>query len=105
VGASPVTTGYELSIASRRSNNASILWRNASNGGIGFWSMNGVQFGGESQIGFPVDQSWKVEGLGDLNNDGNEDVLWRDGAGKSYVWLMDSQAISQAAALSWQGTR
>jgi Bacterial Ig-like domain/FG-GAP-like repeat len=62
--------------------------------------MNGVQFGGESKIGFTVDTSWTVQGLGDLNNDGNEDVLWRDGAGKSYVWLMNAQAISQGAALT-----
>ncbi|NJM49044.1 MAG: VCBS repeat-containing protein [Alkalinema sp. RU_4_3] len=99
-GASPTATNYELSIASRRSNNASILWRNASNNGIGFWSMNGVAFGGESQLGLTVDQSWTVQGLGDLNNDGNEDVVWRDGAGKSYVWLMDGQAISQGVALT-----
>jgi hypothetical protein len=41
-GASPVSTNYELSIASRRSNSASILWRNGANNEIGFWSMNGV---------------------------------------------------------------
>jgi Bacterial Ig-like domain/FG-GAP-like repeat len=62
--------------------------------------MNGVQFGGESKIGFTVDTSWTVQGLGDLNNDGNEDVLWRDSAGKSYVWLMNAQSISQGAALT-----
>jgi serralysin len=41
-----------------------------------------------------------VQGLGDLNNDGNEDVVWRDSAGKSYVWLMNAQSIAQGAALT-----
>jgi hypothetical protein len=69
---------------------ADILWRDAT-GRLGLW------FGGE--MGFdepaynnnpgPGDLAWQVQGVGDFDHDGHDDILWRHSNGQVAIWLMD----------------
>jgi Trypsin len=69
---------------------ADILWRDA-NGLLGIW------FGGETgfdapsynNVPGPVDLSWQVQGVGDFDHDGRDDILWRQSNGQVAIWLMD----------------
>jgi hypothetical protein len=37
----------------------------------------------------PVDLAWTIQGVGDFNEDGRADILWRQTGGQVAVWLMD----------------
>jgi len=74
-----------------------ILWRKTGGGpGTGnvvAWLMNGAMV---SSVGSPgaVGSEWNVQGLGDLDGDGRDDILWRDTSGGStYVWFMAGASV------------
>src|SRR5437762_3076923 len=37
-----------------------------------------------------VSTDWQLKDIGDLSNDGNADVLWRDTSGKLILWEMSN---------------
>jgi hypothetical protein len=69
-----------------------ILWRNSDTGVITDWL--GTASGGftdnfnNSHAGVPT--NWTVEGTGDFNGDGKDDILWRNEAGTTTNWLGSS---------------
>jgi hypothetical protein len=40
-----------------------------------------------------VPNDWHVEDIGDLNDDGSSDIVWRHDSGAVYVWQMDGFEI------------
>ena len=50
--------------------------------------MNGTSFVGGGGLANPG-QSWRVEGTGDYNGDGNADILWRNNDGTPAIWEMN----------------
>ncbi|GGA43250.1 VCBS repeat-containing protein [Okeania sp. KiyG1] len=69
---------------------ADILWRNGNNGANRIWLMND----NGRRSGQPVNPgnlgtAWDVAGVGNFNNDGVADILWRRGNGANRIWLMD----------------
>jgi len=36
---------------------------------------------------------WQIQGLGDFDNDGKSDILWRQDSGQVYIWLMNGLGI------------
>ena len=64
------------------------LWRNAngdvyldlSNAGTGFSGVAGQDFGA-------IPTSWTIEQVGDFNDDGKADILWRNSNGDVYLYL------------------
>jgi hypothetical protein len=85
-----------------------VLWRKAD-GAVGFWSLNGTEFGSETVIAQPVESKYRVEAIGDLSGDGTEDILWRDQTTNDVaIWLMESKTFKTAEFLpfkvdqSWQ---
>ena len=42
-----------------------------------------------SAVNVPLD--WHVEGVGDFNGDGKDDILWRNDAGLTITWLGQDQ--------------
>jgi hypothetical protein len=70
---------------------ADILWRN-DNGHITDWlsNTNGGFAGNITNADSDVTTSWHVEGTGDFNGDGKDDILWRNDNGDITNWLGQS---------------
>jgi hypothetical protein len=72
-----------------------ILWRNISTGDNRIWLMNGAVQNGPDEV-LPPDttQNWQIAATGDLNNDGNTDIIWRHATnGQNRVWMMNGTAF------------
>ncbi len=74
-----------------------LLWRNISSGQVYVWLLDGVtpwstlQSGGrEGALVDSLSSSWILNGIGDFDGDGKDDLLWRDkSSGQPYVWLLN----------------
>jgi hypothetical protein len=88
---------------------ADILWRQDGTGSLVLWQMNGSAVIGSGYIvnnGNPIalDSSWSMAGLGDFNNDGKADMLWRQSAtGSLAIWHMNGSAIVGSGAITLNG--
>jgi hypothetical protein len=48
-----------------------------------------------------ADANWSIGGIGDYNQDGKEDILWRNGAtGQNFAWLMNGTELATGVALT-----
>ena len=82
---------------------ADILWRNvnpsASDAGkLYLWMMDGPQVVGQGYTGQQADLGWQVQAVGDLDDDGNADIVWRrtgagPDAGAMFLWRMDGTTV------------
>ena len=83
-----------------------LIWRNYATGDNAIWYINDTNFtptGSQATLGvdyvffmpgrvvFPLDDlTWHIEAATDLNNDGKNDIVWRNYAtGKNSVWYLD----------------
>src|SRR3989442_191867 len=89
---------------------ADMLWRNAVTGQNYMYLMNGLTIASEGSVNFvdPV-SGWQVQGIGDFDGDGRDDILWRNPAtGENYIYLMNRLSIASgwlirtAADQDWQ---
>ncbi|MGG6268697.1 FG-GAP-like repeat-containing protein [Leptolyngbya sp. AN03gr2] len=62
-----------------------ILWRSPSQ--VMGWKINGATLGAETQ--YPAQPSnMQIQGIADLNADGEDDLIWRDANdGRTYYWM------------------
>ena len=58
---------------------ADIVWQNLADGSLTTWWLDGCNVVGTQSlsIGQVSDTNWRVVGSGDLNGDGNTDLVWR----------------------------
>jgi probable HAF family extracellular repeat protein len=89
--------------------NADILWRQASTGSLALWLMNGSAVKSSAAITYQgnvvsPDASWKIVEIGDFNNDGSSDILWRNDNGAMTQWIMNGSQIMSTATPSAQGS-
>ena len=81
----------------------SLLWRHDAQGRLAMWQMNGITLVGASapSIGRVGDSSWKVAGTGDLNGDGQQDIVWQnDATGALAAWYLRGSQVTFTASLS-----
>jgi len=79
-----------------------ILFRHATDGYLAFWQMNGVTLTGVQQLSINqmTSASWKIAGYGDLDGDGERDLVWQDDAGSLAAWLMKGSQVVNTIWLS-----
>ena len=72
-----------------------LLRRQTGDWGLNTWLMDGTSGIGAESIMSPIASTMTIQGTGDLNGDGDNDILWLDSTSqKLYVWLMDGTSIS-----------
>ena len=88
---------------------ADILWR-TDFGALAIWEMDGTHIKsadyirlGSTAVGAPG-SDWKIVGLGDLDGDGNNDLLWETTGGVLAVWTMNGTHIKSADYLRIGGS-
>jgi hypothetical protein len=79
-----------------------LLWR-AADGALYVWVSKephpqyGLDYDGRAFTGAYLDTigtDWQVAAVGDMNGDGNSDILWRQvGTGATYVWMMNGGQV------------
>jgi hypothetical protein len=56
--------------------------------------MNGMALPNGAVVVPGVDSAWFIKGIGDLDGDGDADLIWRNTTtGDVAVWLMDGQTL------------
>ena len=71
---------------------------------------DGTDFGYSSNFlyngdatGAPVPEEWIVSGVGDMNGDGRDDLIWRDGDGSVIVWYMEASGHDYTSQWLYSG--
>jgi hypothetical protein len=75
-----------------------IFWRNSTTGEVGMWVMNGTTISKTADFG-AVPLTWNLVGIGDFDNNGSTDMLWRDASGNIGIWLMNGTSILSTAVV------
>jgi VCBS repeat protein/BACON domain-containing protein len=80
---------------------ADLVWQNSNDGTLSAWLMRGTQILGASVLQYsPVNPSWKIRGVADVNGDGKADLIWQHDAGWVGVWLMNGYNVISTTYLS-----
>jgi len=84
-----------------------IVWRSTS-GGVAMWEMQDTEIKASQNVtsgGTPVnvDASWSMAGVGDFNDDGKADMLWRSSSGQVVEWQMNGSAVAASNFVTSQG--
>jgi hypothetical protein len=109
-GSAP-TANYTLStFASADISYSSLLWRNETLRNAATWQLQGKDYGdarflpgGTDANGNPVPDinlppNFYIAGVGDLNADGKDDIVWRDrNDGSVFTWMMDGKTLLRKA--------
>ncbi len=69
------------------------LWRNTA-GDTGIWFIDGGTATGAGIGNIPT--NWAIEGIGDFNGDGSDDILMRDASGNLGAWFMNGASATGA---------
>ncbi|MEO5765594.1 MAG: FG-GAP-like repeat-containing protein [Casimicrobiaceae bacterium] len=74
---------------------ADLLWRNTATGDVNVWFLDGTAVKPTSGSIAAINPArWQFAGTGDIDGDGNSDIVWRDATtGDVYVWFMNGLAM------------
>lgn len=67
-----------------------VLWRNTSNGYVGYWLMKAGQLlSGDVSFSSPIPLDWQITAVKDFSGDGQADILWQNAQqGLVAVWTL-----------------
>ncbi|HVW05014.1 MAG TPA: FG-GAP-like repeat-containing protein [Vicinamibacterales bacterium] len=79
-----------------------ILWKNRATSELYVWYLNGAAFAGGGYVNpSSIGSNWRVGGLGDIDRDGDTDIVWQNTAtGDLAVWYMNGLSFVRSASLS-----
>ncbi|MFH1395967.1 MAG: FG-GAP-like repeat-containing protein [archaeon] len=90
-----------------KDNKVDILFHNINTGNLYLWFMNGLQYSSIEEIksngtSIPVyPSSWTFSGIGDFDNNGYSDILWRQtSSGGVYGWLMNGANVVESKVIA-----
>lgn len=98
---------YDLEVtANTEAQLSNLWWRNSNAAMAGIWQMNGVDISSVNPYN-NVGTDWSVQGIGDLNDDGEDDLIWRNQrTGDVGFWILKEELIETAQAmpapLAWE---
>jgi hypothetical protein len=78
------------------------LIHNRQTGELTIWYMNNANKLGEAPVIAPGVTSHTVVGIGDMDGNGTQDIVWRENSGANpqvVVWLMNNYTVTASAAL------
>ncbi|CAN5732903.1 hypothetical protein BH24ACI5_BH24ACI5_08010 [soil metagenome] len=80
---------------------ADVLWQHAD-GQLGVWFLHGTTVLSTQYLSIPLmtDPQWKIAAVGDLNNDGMADLVWRATDGWLATWLLEGTTVTQTQFFS-----
>jgi hypothetical protein len=80
-----------------------LIWQHEGSGAISVWLMNGTRLrdGRLMTPGAVADTNWRIVGAGDVNGDGQADLIWQhQGNGLISAWLMNGTVLQSGMLLS-----
>jgi len=83
--------------------NDDILWRNTLTGQVAIWLMSGLTMVNAGIVATvdPAANDYDIQGVGDFDGDGNDDVLWRETTtGEVAIWIMNGLAIANGGVVA-----
>ncbi len=85
-----------------------LVWRHAITGQNAVWFMDNISLDGGVEIQANSDLGWWIGGTGDVNDDGNLDLIWTKAGYENAVWYMDGiqnlgyDSLPVAAEFGWR---
>ena len=81
---------------------ADLVWQH-TDGSLAVWAMRGLQVLRTTRLSIPrvSDTGWQIAGVGDINNDGRADLVWRHtNGGFLAAWLLTGTTVTESNILS-----
>jgi hypothetical protein len=76
-----------------------IFWRDSASGDVSMWVMSGTSVTSTAALGV-VPLSWTISAVGDFDNNGSTDLLWRDTSGNVAMWLLNGTAVQSTSVIA-----
>jgi hypothetical protein len=76
-----------------------IFWRDSASGDVSMWVMSGTSVTSTAALGV-VPLSWTISAVGDFDNNGSTDLLWRDTSGNVAMWLLNGTAVQSTSVMA-----
>jgi hypothetical protein len=88
---------------------AHIIWHNDVTGETKYWMLRGETYYFSQTVSDPngipllVGSPWSIVATGDLNRDGNPDIIWYNAAsGETQIWYMNNFVVSGQKTVFWE---